>query len=87
MLVFSKEKTIDNQPKLFIKIIELKDKENIILECELIDEQMKGIFSSGQYKLVDGHVYFSNHVIKLRYDLMKLYGANGTNQEIYFNKY
>ena len=35
---------------------------------------MKGIFMSGQYRLVDGHIYFNNHVIKLRYDLMKAYG-------------
>lgn len=48
---------------------------------------MKGIFLSGLYKLVDGHIYYDNKVIKLRYDLMKSYGANGLNQEIYFNQY
>ena len=48
---------------------------------------MKGIFISGEYTLVDGHIYFQNRVLKLRYDLMKQYGGVGTNQELYFNKY
>ena len=59
----------------------------MILDCEIIDEEMKGIFRSGFYKIQDGHIYCGNSVIKLRYDLMKHYGANGQNQEIYFNRY
>jgi hypothetical protein len=46
---------------------------------------MIGIFKSGMYKIVDSHIYSDNKVIKLRYDLMKSFGANGMNQEIYFN--
>jgi hypothetical protein len=87
VLIFMKENGNDKSENLFFKIIDLNDLENIILECEITDFEMKGIFLSGQYKLVDGHIYFQNKVIKLRYDLMKKYGGIGTNQEIYFNKY
>ena len=87
LLIFMKEEDKDSIDCLLLKIVDLNDPENIYLECEVTDYEMKGIFLSGQYKLVDGHIYFQNKVIKLRYDLMKEYGGIGTNQEIYFNKY
>ena len=30
-----------------------------------------GRLESGQYTFVDGHIYYSNHVIKIRYDLIQ----------------
>ena len=48
---------------------------------------MKGIFISGEYTLVDGHVYFNNNVIKLRYDLMKKYPNRADLQHLFFNQY
>jgi hypothetical protein len=87
MIIFSREKNEELKNKLFIKIFELDDKEKMLLDCEILNEEMKGVFNSGLYRLVDGHIYFTNQVIKLRYDLMKHYGANGMNQEIYFNQY
>jgi hypothetical protein len=79
MVIFSRENIKEFRKKLFIKIIELNDKEKVLLDCEIIDEEMKGVFNSGLYRLVDGHIYFANQVIKLRYELMKHYGANGMN--------
>lgn len=73
--------------KLFLKVVDIDNPLDIFLECEIQDSEMKGIFLSGQYKLVDGHVYYQNRVIKLRYDLMKEYGGIGQHQEVYFNKY
>lgn len=67
--------------------MDIDDIEDIYLECDLTDPEMRGIFLSGQYKLVNGHVYYQNRVIKLRYDLMKQYGGIGANQNLYFNKY
>jgi hypothetical protein len=48
---------------------------------------MKGIFISGEYTLVDGHIYFNNNVIKLRYDLMKKYSNRLDLQHLFFNQY
>ena len=69
-LIFMKEFDKDLSESLFLKIVDLNDLENVLLECEIIDIEMRGIFLSNQYKLVDGHIYFQNKVIKLRYDLM-----------------
>jgi hypothetical protein len=79
LLLFFQEKSKDSCKQLFVKIIDLKDKEKILLDCEIVDQSMKGIFKSGAYKLINGHIYSDNKVIKLRYDLMKHFGANGLN--------
>ena len=86
LLLFLRE-SYDNS-KLFVKIVEISNPETIILDCEIIDSELKGIFlSNQQYKLIDGHVYFGNNIVKLRYDLMKTFGTAGGGQDIYFNKY
>ena len=33
-----------------------------------------GILKSGLYKFVEGHIYFNNNTIKIRYDLLGCYG-------------
>ena len=39
---------------------------------------------SGLYTLADGHIYFSNNVIKIRYDLINSYQASRyTDDEIF----
>ena len=58
LLIFMKELEVDSSKSLFLKIVDLNDLENIYLECEITDYEMRGIFLSGQYKLVDGHIYF-----------------------------
>jgi hypothetical protein len=72
---------------IFVKIFDLNDKEKEILDCEIFDETLKGILISGNYVIVDGHIYFKNNVIKIRYDLMKRFGINGADEKIYFNQY
>ena len=48
---------------------------------------MKGIFTSGEFTLVDGHVYFNNNVIKLRYDIMKKFSNRTDLYHLFFNLY
>lgn len=86
MMLFTKE-IVDQKrtDRLFVKIMSLEDEDEVFLECEIFDPHMKGIFMSGEFTLIDGHIYFNNNVIKMRYDLMQKYGGNGKNQEIYFN--
>jgi uncharacterized protein YwqG len=70
---------------LMIKDLNFKDK--IILETEIFDHELKGIFVSDQYILIDGHLYFNNNVIKLRYELMQQYPNTQEFQSIFFNYY
>ena len=72
---------------IFITIKDLKFKDKIIIDCEITDNEMKGIFVSDKYTLIDGHIYYNNNVIKLRYDLMQQYGPGQEYHSIYFNIY
>ena len=42
-----------------------------IFEIVLDDSRLIGRLRSGLFDIVDGHVYFNNNVIKIRYDLIK----------------
>jgi hypothetical protein len=59
----------ENVSKVF-KIYCLK-KRRLIFECLIKDEHLISRLKSGLYTLIEGHIYFNNNVIKLRYDLMK----------------
>lgn len=48
---------------------------------------MKGVLKSGFYTLVDGHIYFRNQVIKMRYELMAEYTVSNFDTSDVFNKY
>ena len=87
MMLLSKSLEKGASNRLFLKVIKLNDDKDTLLNCEIIDAQMKGIFISGEYTLVDGHVYFNNNAIKLRYDLMKKYPNRSDLQQIFFNQY
>ena len=51
LLIFITESEKQLRKKLYVKILSLKDLDQVILECEIIDDEMKGIFRSGFYKL------------------------------------
>lgn len=89
LMILSREikSVLKFKDSVFIKIKDLKEKDSIILEQEILDENMKGILISGQYQLINGHIYFNNNVIKIRYDLIKQLGAKKSNFDIYFNQY
>ena len=42
----------------------------ILFEKIIYNKQLIGRLESGLYTLADGHIYHSNNVIKVRYDLI-----------------
>jgi hypothetical protein len=48
----------------------------IEIEMVLKDKKLVGRFESGIYKVSNGHIYFGNNVIKMRYDLVSKFGGN-----------
>ena len=53
----------------------------------LKDDTLIGRFESGVYKVSNGHIYFGNDVFKMRYDLIKRFGADKLSQDLFFDKY
>ena len=51
------------------KIYDLTEKV-LVYEIEITDKHFISRLISGLYTFTDGHVYFSNNVLKIRYDLI-----------------
>lgn len=69
MIVCESETLTANMPLYTFKIFDLA-KGEIEFAIELLDEELIGRLISGLYTFVDGHIYFNNNVIKIRYDLL-----------------
>jgi hypothetical protein len=52
------------------------DKEKIMYSASIKDKELIGRLKSNLYSFADGHIYFGNKVIKIRYDLL------GSNNEV-----
>ena len=59
--------------RTLFKIFDLATQQ-IVFTTQINFEPLIGKLSSGLYTFVDGHIYYNNNVIKIRYDLI--------NQEI-----
>jgi hypothetical protein len=53
------------------------------------DPEIIGVLQSGFYNLIGGHIYFSNDVIKLRYDLVEQDQdvVSNLNEVAFFDKF
>jgi len=58
-------------------------KKLIEIESVLEFKPLIGRLESGLYTFVDGHIYYNNNVIKIRYDLFNSYGNTYKENEIF----
>lgn len=56
-------------------------------EILIYEPNLCGRLESGLYNVVDGHLYFSNDVIKIRYDLIERPDSNNFQAEEIFDFY
>jgi hypothetical protein len=54
-----------------------------MIESLLEFKPLIGRLESGLYTFVDGHIYYNNNVIKIRYDLFNNSGINYKENEIF----
>ena len=57
----------------------------MIYECNLSNYHIIGRLRSGLFDIVDGHIYYNNNVIKIRYELIM--SKNHYNEDQIFNEY
>ena len=57
----------------------------MIYECNIQNPDLIGRLKSGLFDVVDGHIYFNNNVIKIRYELINSKNHYGEDQ--IFNYY
>jgi len=58
-----------NHEQLYLKFIDLHTQQSIF-EVSVEDSTLKGLFKFGINAFSNGHIYYANNVIKVRYDLM-----------------
>lgn len=70
MIVCESQGAIDSQPYYTFKIYDIQTAE-VEFTIAIKSEELIGRLMSGLYTYVNGHIYFNNNVIKIRYDLLK----------------
>ena len=72
LLIFSKQLTTGENSGVAIYRFKLFDIDNqkTVFKTQIKNELLIGILKSGLYTFVNGHIYFNNDVIKLRYDII-----------------
>ena len=69
MLIYSKVQGISESLSNKVQIFDLV-KKTVIFDILVKDVELIGRLNSGLYTLTNGHIYYSNDVIKIRYDLI-----------------
>lgn len=82
MLIGEQTESIDGKQLTLhkFKVFDISTK-SIFIESYIEYKPLIGRLTSGLYTFVDGHIYYSNNVIKLRYDLIANNKFNITYKE------
>ena len=70
LMILSGIKNAKKRRDKFITIYCL-DNDSIVTRLEIKDLELIGRLKSNLYCFMDGHIYFNNKVIKIRYDLIE----------------
>lgn len=86
ILVVCQSYSLPNDPVYTFKIFDMvKMQEEFTIALK--NEELIGRLLSGLYTFVDGHIYFNNNVIKIRYDLIKTQNAGNLSENGIFDRY
>ena len=89
MIILQKQKETDQSILKLQRKFKLFDISLMKVEFEILIsyKPLMGRLESGQYTFVDGHIYYSNHVIKIRYDLIQSQQAEKYSEMQIFDFY
>ena len=74
LMILSGVKNSKNRRDKFITLYDI-DTEKIIYKIKVENKEIIGRLKSNLYNFVDGHIYYGNKVIKIRYDQIKHEGS------------
>ena len=91
MIIFSRktdERGANMQRKSLMKIVDYANGK-LLHECEVMDPELVGRLKTGLYTLCNGHIYYNNNCIKIRYDVLDKMAnqANLLTEEEVFDLY
>lgn len=70
LIILTGIKNQKNKRDKFFSIYEI-DSEKVILQLQITNREIIGRMKSNLYIFTDGHIYYENKVIKIRYDLLE----------------
>ena len=70
LLILTGIKNLKNRRDKFITIFDI-DEEKIIYQMMIHDKEIIGRLKSNLYNFTEGHIYYGNKVVKIRYDLIE----------------
>lgn len=86
MIVCESQALPSNPPFYTFKIFDIT-KGEMQFSIVIKDTELIGRLLSGLYTFVDGHIYYNNNVIKIRYDLLEHQTITNMTEKTIFNNY
>lgn len=78
LMILTGIKNQKNKRDKFFTLYDI-DTERILYSLQITNREIIGRLKSNLYNFTDGHIYYGNKVIKIRYDLLKQQGELGEN--------
>ena len=61
----------NSKTKYKIKLVDLTSSDEVFYETEIKSKELISRLKCEMYTVLDGHIYYDNKVIKIRYDLIR----------------
>lgn len=76
LIVLTGIKNSKDRRDKFVTLYDLEE-ERVLYSLQVHQREIIGRLKSNLYNLVEGHIYYRNKVIKIRYDLIDMHEKNG----------
>lgn len=86
LLILTGKKNMKNKRDKFITIFDI-EKETLLYSMQIKNREIIGRLKSNLYNFVEGHIYYGNKVIKIRYDLIDKQEGHVIKEEQLFDHY
>ena len=86
LIILSGIKNAKNRRDKFVTIYDV-DTEKIIYKLPVTSPEIIGRLKSNLYNFVEGHIYYGNKVIKIRYDQIENKNAGDLKENQFFDFY
>jgi hypothetical protein len=86
VMILSGIKNAKDKRDKFVTIYDI-DQEKIIVRIKITNQEIIGRLKSNLYNFTEGHIYYNNKVIKIRYDLLDTFKGGEIKENQLFDHY
>lgn len=85
-IMYKSDREKNNNSRRF-KILDTRDSNKVLANIQVKDPEIIGRFRLGKFTMCDGHFYFDNEVIKIRYDVLRQPQTKRYTEKMVFDNY